>query len=549
VRELASEAGLTVQLIAGTYVVLMGMSVQPGQEHGLLGFAIERTDHTEGERYYLPNNLLFERNARARNPDPSSEFNPVQAFVWGDYTAKPRHTYTYAVTAMYGTPARLRCGPRAEARIRTEDPDDGTHGVFFNRGVAASAAYARRFRDHRPSEVANREAYRWLSRGLEEALVSFIGQALDGSYALRAAVYEFEFPCVLEAFKVAAKGGADVRIVYDRVKGKATGRDNVAALRKAGITRLAKGRTKISISHNKFVVLVRNGTPEQVWTGSTNVTEGGIFGHANVGHRISDRAVARRYLAYWEKLAGDPDRDALKAFNDGAPAIPLGRPGKRSKTAIFSPRRTLDSLEWYVRLADSAQQAVFLTAAFGLGKEIAPVFQGDRRYLRYLLLDTEKGDIETVRRDPDNIVSAGGYRGKGAYRAWIAKELRHLNRLDYVHTKLMLIDPLTDDPLIVTGSANWSDESSKVNDENMLVIRGNRRAADIYLTDFMRIFNHYRLRAKTKPRANELEPSPGVRGANRARLHLVPEDSWARPFYVGGSPEAKERLLFSGAVT
>jgi hypothetical protein len=70
---------------------------------------------------------------------------------------------------------------------------------------------------------------------------------------------------------------------------------------------------------------------------------------------------------------------------------------------------------------------------------------------------------------------------------------------------------------------------------------------DIYITDFMRIFNHYRLRGKAKPRANEIEPSPGVRGANRARLHLEPDDSWARPFYVAGSPEAKERLVFSAA--
>ncbi len=50
----------------------------------------------------------------------------------------------------------------------------------------------------------------------------------------------------------------------------------------------------------------------------------------------------------------------------------------------------------------------------------------------------------------------------------------------------MLVDPLTDDPLVVTGSANWSDESSTDNDENILVIRGKKRAADLYLTDYMR---------------------------------------------------------------
>jgi hypothetical protein len=546
-RQPASVPGLTIQVVAGTYVVLVGMSVDPGREDGLLGFAVERTDHTEGEQSFLPNNLLFERNDSGAHPDRSTELNPVQAFVWGDYTAKPRHTYTYSVTAMYGTPARLKPGATVAARIRTEDPDDGTHGVFFNRGVAASAAYEARFQNQRPDKVPNHEAYKWLSRGLEEAIVGFIGQAVDDRYTLRAAIYEFEFPTVLEAFKVADRAGADVRIVYDNVKGKSTGKHNLEAIRDAGITRLTKARTNISIAHNKFIVLVRDGVPEQVWTGSTNITEGGIFGHANVGHRISDPAVAQQYLEYWDQLVEDPARDGFKTFNDPPPKIPTGRPPKRSRTAVFSPRHELDSLEWYVRLAEGADQAVFLTAAFGLGVEIAPVFAGDREQLRYLLLDTEKGDIDAVRRDPDNVVSAGGYKGKGAYRAWIAEALRHLNSLDFVHTKLMLVDPLTDDPLIVSGSANWSDESSKRNDENMLVIRGNKRAADIYLTDFMRIFNHYRLRGKAKPRPNETEPAPGARGSNRARLRLAPDDSWAQPFYVPDSPEAKERLLFSGA--
>jgi phosphatidylserine/phosphatidylglycerophosphate/cardiolipin synthase-like enzyme len=190
-------------------------------------------------------------------------------------------------------------------------------------------------------------------------------------------------------------------------------------------------------------------------------------------------------------------------------------------------------------VADSAKQAVFLTAAFGLTAEIAPVFKGERDYLRYLLIDTEKGEVEATRREPSNVVAAGAYRGKGAFRTWIASALQYLNSVDFVHTKLMLIDPLTDDPIVVTGSANWSDESSKANDENVVVIRGNTRVADIYLTDFMRIFNHYRLRGKARVPASKREPG------RRAKLHLAEDDSWAQPFFVDGSPESKERMLFA----
>jgi hypothetical protein len=555
-RQSAQGDGIEVRLVAGTYVVLIGISVDPKRVEGLLGFTIERTDHSEGEKYHLYNNLLFDRNDNGRKADYSSETNPIQAFVWGDYAAKPDHTYTYEVTARYGTPARLQEGPGVAAPVTTENPDDGKHGVYFNRGVAASSAYERRFGDQSPAKVPNEEAYRWLSRGVEEALVGFIGRAVDDRYSLRASMYEFNFEPVLDAFRVAHEAGADVRIVYHKVGSKGAAVSNAKAISGARIKGLSTPRgtppAKINISHNKFVVLLKDGKPIEVWTGSTNITEGGIYGHANVGHCVRDARIAARYLDYWQQLSQNPG-DEIKGFDDPSPKFPSARPRAQLST-VFSPRSDLRSLEWYVRMADSAEQAVLLTAAFGLQPEIEPAFAGDRDYLRYLLLDTDNGEVKALRRDPDNVVTAGGYSGKGAYKAWIAQALRGLNGfVDYVHTKLMLIDPLGDDPIVITGSGNWSSESCEDNDENMLVIRGDKRVADIYLTEFMRLFNHYRLRGKAGTPEDKPAPGPEApRASNRAKLHLEEDDSWARSFYAkdaGGkdTPEAKERKFFSGA--
>jgi len=537
---------ITVQAIAGTYVVLLGMSVDKSLVNGLLGFAIERVDHTEGERRFLQNPLLFQANDVGNTPDHSTRRNPVQEFVWGDYAAKPNHTYSYTVTAMRGTPARLRAAASVQVRVSTEDPDDGTHGVWFNRGVAASAAYVDRFGNLNPADVANREAYKWLGRGLEEALTTFIGQATDNRFALRAGMYEFKWSPVLDAFKIAADAGADVQIVYHAVPktGDKTPAQNLAAIKKAKIFDISKARTNTTIAHNKFVVLLKNGKPVAVWSGSTNVTEGGIFGHANVGHAIRDGRIARAYLDYWDQLKDDPKGAKLKAFDDPPPKVPAKRP-QAKQTPLFSPRTQLDSLDWYVRLAADAKQGVFLTAAFGLTAEIAPVFAGQKDYLRYLLMDLRDGKIEAMRREPSNVVAAGGLKAKGGFKTWIATELQRMNTfVDYIHTKFMLIDPLTDDPIVITGSANWSDESVQRNDENMVVIRGDKRVADIYLTDFMRLFNHYRLRGRAKTPRTTIEPAAGVPEAQRGRLHLKPDDSWAKPFYVANSPEEKERLLF-----
>ena len=89
----------------------------------------------------------------------------------------------------------------------------------------------------------------------------------------------------------------------------------------------------------------------------------------------------------------------------------------------------------------------------------------------------------------------------------------------YIHSKFMLIDPLGADPIVVTGSANFSVASTKENDENMLIVRGDRRVADIYFTEFNRLFNHYYFRSVIE------DPSrrPALARAGRALA------SWTRP--------------------
>ncbi len=79
---------------------------------------------------------------------------------------------------------------------------------------------------------------------------------------------------------------------------------------------------------------------------------------------------------------------------------------------------------------------------------------------------------------------------------WFLKEelTRDQGNIFFVHTKYLLIDPLSDDPLICTGSANFSENSLTTNDENMILIRGSTRVADIYMTEFDRLFRHFYFR-------------------------------------------------------
>ena len=362
-------------------------------------------------------------------------------------------------------------------------------------------------------------------------------------------MYEFNFEPVLTALKVAADAGADVQVVVHEVpkKGDKTPQRNLAAIAKTGISALCRPRTKTTIAHNKFIVLLRDGKPEQVWTGSTNVTEGGIFGHANVGHRISDRKVAQRYLDYWQQLAGDPRREGAQGVQRPDADLPEGPPATRARPTVFSSRTKLDALEWYCRLADSAKGAVFLTAAFGLTAEIAPIFEGERKYLRYLLLDLETGNVETVRRDPSNLVAAGGFNAKGGWRTWIAKGADEPQR----PRRLRAHEVHAGRP-----ARRRPHRGDRLGELERRVDQGQRRehGRDPRRHARRRHLPH-RVHAPLQPlppaRAGGLvadgaRAGPGnVARRSAASCTCARTTAGRRPFYVPGSPEAKERLLFS----
>jgi PLD-like domain len=535
---------LSVHAVAGVHVVLLGIDIDAGAAAGLLGFAIERIDHTEDERAWLPGFKTFAGTDPGLPPGSlvSTAEHPVQDFSWSDFTAKPDHTYTYRVVALRGAPADLKQAETVEVQITTQSADMGRHAVFFNRGVAGSQAYARRFGNRKPDEVGPR-AFDWLSRGLVEALLRFIGQARDGRFGLRASLYEFQFAPVLEAFAAARDRGADVRIVFDgrHNSDDAPSAANRAAIAAAGIGDLVVAReTNPSfISHNKFIVLTEDGQPREVWTGSTNITRGGIFGHSNVGHIVRDPAVARAFAGYWEQLVADPTAAELREWTERESALPDGIIDPGTTRAVFSPRPSLQALHWYRDRMDQAVAGVFFTAAFGVNDLLEQVLGEDRDYLRYVLLEKEGGDMELIRRDRDNRIAVGSVLRGGVLEQWLAETTTGLNvHVEFIHTKYMLIDPLTDDPLVITGSANFSNASTRNNDENMLVVRGDTDLADVYLGEFIRLFRHFFFRDFVRGR------QAGGRMVTSA--HLAPDDSWTVPFFEPGSIKGKERLLFAG---
>jgi phosphatidylserine/phosphatidylglycerophosphate/cardiolipin synthase-like enzyme len=551
VRKRQKSGGLTVHCISGTHVVLMGFDLSEARRKGCLGFAVQREDHTEDERYWMTGAKTFAVTDPGVGPggQVSSREHPYQTFQWADYSAKPEHDYTYTVIPLYGRPDRLETRGELPVRVTTEKEIDGKHSIFFNRGAIASQEYARRFLNQRPDQLEGDQqvaAYKWLSRGLFEAMLQFFDRAKDSSYGLYGAVYEFKWPAALDAIGKAHRRGAHVRIVYDATKAD-NKKANESAIRNAGIKSICAPRTTGKLMHNKFFVLTKDDRPVAVWTGSTNLTENGIFGHLNFGHIVTDAGIATQYLQYWTELGTNPDAQAERDWmTDNNPAPP--DPWSAKTTALFSPHSGLAVLKWYAQIADSAKKALFMTFPFGMDKNFQRVFEQDDGVLRYALMEKEgngaglaqgKIDIKRIRALPNVIVAVGNSIAINSFDRWLkeAKQATEDANVRYVHTKYMLVDPLGENPLVIAGSANFSGASTNVNNENMLVIRDDQRLTDICLGEFMRLHAHYAFREAVAQKWG---------GQNWNPSHLDPTAIWQKDYFTDRKDRCYKRVYFAG---
>ena len=495
---------VTVRAVSGTHVVFLAFNMKETDAKGLMGFAIQRTDLTEDETVWLRGNKTFASIRPSTGiEDASSHEHPFQAFQWADYSVKPGYRYRYRVIPMYGRPGGLIDGAKTTVSIDSEPLLGGKHEVHFNRAAIASQAFVKRF-PGLTLDKAGPQAYAWLARDLLPALLGFIETARGNSYNLRAAIYELRWPDVLDAFKAVSATGADVKIIY-HAKDDETGRANEEMIDKAGIRALCIPRKNADLMHNKFIVLSEAGNPISLWTGSTNLSRNALYGQLNVGHTIHDPELAKAFLGYWKMLETDPKSDALKDWaetnNDLPPANDFD-----SLTPVFSPHRGRGIFEWWISLAASQGKPLFMTFPFGIVRDFRTVYDKNDGVLRFAMLDkyvnggtkesreSAIAEIQRIRRYPNIGMALGSRIFVDWVDGWYKEPSAIGVNVNWVHTKFMLVDPLGPKPVTLSGSANWSEPSVNSNDENMVVIRGDKRVADIYFGEFMRIFAHHRFR-------------------------------------------------------
>ena len=254
---------ISVRAISGTRVVLLGLDLKgyddppPPKDSSLPQLMSNVNLNSKNESPKTKKNKAKVKNGNApflgfsitrtdvetqQTTSLNVDGKPIQTFLWGDYDVQPGREYEYTIRQMtngkgfmsFMSTKLVSYGQPLQVRITTEDPTKGTHGIYFNRGVAGSKAYNEKFEEYRRFKLVSKygvpiwrnvinprdmeqekskEALAWLSRGLEEALLDFLSQAKGSSFQIRAAVYEFTHKETLQALADAVERGVDVKII------------------------------------------------------------------------------------------------------------------------------------------------------------------------------------------------------------------------------------------------------------------------------------------------------------------------------------------------
>ncbi len=555
-RAIGQSDGVSVKAYAGTSGVILAFDVAEEGREGLLGFAIERSGGNRPHRW-LSGALSFPGVQRKPGVFATTETAPIQKFRWSDYTVFPDTTYTYTAHPVYGEPAKLRVAAGPSVTIMTSSITRGDHRIVFNRAAAASQAFSRQFpevevelaaakREKRPAVMPPR-ALTWLSRGALEQITGFCARALDPTWALDIAIYEYELQEIRDAIDAARHRGADVRIVYHAKKGDPQTKFNEEHTAEWPESQ-KQARLTSRICHDKFMVLSRvhgnQRSPAAVLCGSTNFTHNGVYRQANVVHTANRPELAQTYLQLFEVLFGGADPgDTKKWINVNNPLS-----SDAPIVAGFSPRSGEVDLDLFAAEIRGAARDVLFCTAFDLNARILEALKGAPHdtILRYGLQNS-RDTITGIHRDRTADFVATAMLSEGL-EGFLKEDKAGQKGPILIHTKLVVIDFTSDAPTVISGSHNLSASASGGNDENYLIIRGAVDVADCYGVELMRLYDHYRFRWHQSPRSRDpAAPPPPPEDPRWPAGSLCPDDRWTKVYFEDGTLESLDRLRFGVA--
>lgn len=282
--------------------------------------------------------------------------------------------------------------------------------------------------------------------------------------SIHIASFEFDLTPVAEALVAAKERGVDVRWVTDDENGlgadEEPGHGQFAMLKNAGIEVRSDDRS--ALMHNKFWIFDN----QIVWTGSTNITENGIFKQNNNTIVIQSAALAtiyeREFQEMWEGQFGPTSPSQL---ND--------------QTTVVNGSQIV---------------VVFTSEDPALEQAVIPVVKSAKKNIRFLAFSfTDYPLAEAMIQRAQNGVDVAGVFEKVGSETDAAElgtlfcakiPVRQDGNPSFLHHKVIVVD----ERIVITGSLNFSTNAEESNDENVIII-DNADIARLYMQEFERDWN------------------------------------------------------------
>lgn len=345
--------------------------------------------------------------------------------------------------------------------MATASLSSGDIKVYFNRPV-----------NHGVSSGVNAV---YLNQELDDTLKAYIGRAQQ---TLDIMIYNVDNNNgVITAINQAAANGVTVRLVYDN----AVTATNVGLLSNQVQKIVAPTGSAYGLMHNKILIIDANhADPNKpiYWTGSANFTDDQLNSDAQNVIIFQDQTLAKAATLEFNEMFGSSG------------------PTPNTSLAKFGPDKTDNTPHEFVVGGKRVQ--VYFSPSDGVNNQVKNHLQAANSSIHFALFAFTRTEIANA------IVTAvnNGAVARGIVEspadttvynilipAMTTANLKVDNQSYQVHHKYSIVDEtnLSSDPLVITGSYNYSTAATVRNDENIVIVH-DATIANIYYQEWAKRF-------------------------------------------------------------
>lgn len=488
-----------------------------------IGFALYKA--TNGEPVAtaepLPNRIGFAgQDPQPGEQRPSTEW-PIQRFLWTDYDVTLGDTSSYMVVPMLISGDNVT-KDTANATAWSNTVKVGTDTVmgagpgyetYFNRGIVSSQFMSRQLATLKATDKKatlddtlkdqNSVIRKFLGGVLVDKLFNELDEVIaDSSLSIYAALYELNDENVISRFKEIGER-ANIILANGAFAKKPFSDENHDVREDIRDTSKVKLYDRIvggeHFAHNKFIVFCKDDKPYKVFTGSTNLTENGLYTQVNNAVIIINKDVATWYHNEWLEIqkAGSAYPPSFITYNT------TGNPPSGDIKTWFAPVTGLVDMADANRVIQNAKEGI-LFLMFNPGPNgtlyntiLSMIGTPQNLFIHGImnqnpfgkvhpLVFTDKGNTQATNFEaiiPKNV--------NDEFAFW-SDELH--GKMVVIHSKVVVVDPFGAKPVVMFGSHNMGPKASRANDDNLNIVTGNSSLAQQYAVNILSVYDHYRWR-------------------------------------------------------